>query len=187
MGKVFADRLIVAIDVGTTKICVLVGQQIDYNRVEIIGIGKSPSDGLKKGVVVDIARTVHSIKKAVKEAEITSGCTIESAYVGISGGHIRSINAHGMVPIKGGFVHPIDITNVLDAAKAISIPDGHYLLHVLSQYFTIDNSERVHNPLGMHGLRLQVQAHLVTGAIASAQNLIKCCEIAGITVLDIVL
>ncbi|MCL4229091.1 cell division protein FtsA [Candidatus Dependentiae bacterium] len=183
----FADRLIVSIDVGTTKICVLVGQQIDHDHVEIIGIGKSPSDGLKKGVVVDIARTVHSIKKAVKEAEITSGCTIESAYIGISGGHIQSMNSHGMVPIKGGSVRPIDITNALDAAKAISIPEGHYLLHVLPQYFIIDGSERVHDPLGMHGLRLEVQAHLITGAIASAQNLIKCCEMAGITVLDIIL
>lgn len=187
MGKMFADHLIVSIDVGTTKICVLVGQQIDHNHVEIIGIGKSPSDGLKKGVVVDIARTVHSIKKAVKEAEITSGHSIESAYIGISGGHIQSMNSHGMIPIKGGSVRQIDVANALEAAKAISIPEGHYLLHVLPQYFTIDGSERVHDPLGMHGLRLEVQAHLITGAIASAQNLIKCCEMAGVTVQDIIL
>lgn len=187
MKKIFSDHLIVSIDVGTTKICVLVGQQLDNDQVEILGMGKSPSDGLKKGVVVDIARTINSIKHAVKEAEIVSGCQIESAYIGISGGHIRSMNSHGMVPIKGGSVHQTDITNALAAAKAVSIPEGHYLLHALPQYFVVDGSDRIQDPLGMHGVRLEVQAHLITGAIASAQNLIKCCEMAGIKVLDIIL
>ncbi len=187
MASVFSDRLIVSIDVGTTKICVLVAQQLDDEHVELIGIGKAYSDGLKKGVVVDIARTVNSIKNALKEAELTSGVTIESAYVGISGGHIKSLNSQGMVAIKGGSVRPLDIANALEAAKATPIPEGHYMLHILPQYFTIDGSERVQDPLGMHGLRLEVQAHIITGAIASAQNLIKCVEMAGVKVQDIIL
>jgi cell division protein FtsA len=185
--NLFSDRLIVSIDVGTTKICVLVAHQLDAEHIELIGMGKSPSDGLKKGVVVDIARTVNSIKNAVKEAEIMAGCSIESAYVGISGGHIQSMNSHGMVPIKNGIVRPYDIAHALDAAKATPIPEGHYMLHILPQFFVIDGTDRLQDPLGMHGVRLEVQAHIITGAIASAQNLIKCCEMAGVKVLDIIL
>lgn len=185
--NLFSDRLIVSIDVGTTKICVLVAHQLDAEHIELVGMGKSPSDGLKKGVVVDIARTVNSIKNAVKEAEIMAGCSIESAYVGISGGHIQSMNSHGMVPIKNGIVRPYDIAHALDAAKATPIPEGHYMLHILPQFFVIDGTDRLQDPLGMHGVRLEVQAHIITGAIASAQNLIKCCEMAGVKVLDIIL
>lgn len=187
MTTAFSGKLMVSIDVGTTKICVLVAQKIDGNSFEVIGIGKSPSDGLKKGVVVDIAKTVNSIKNAVKEAELMAGITIESAVIGISGGHIHSTNSHGVVPIRHGQVKEFDVTAVLAAARAIPIAEGQQILHVLPQYFIIDGHERVQDPLGMHGIRLEVQAHIILGSIASVQNLIKCCMAAGVQVTDIIL
>lgn len=187
MAKVFSGKIITAIDVGTTKICVLVANQLDRDNIEIIGVGKAPSDGLKKGVVVDIAKTVKSIKSAVKEAEIMSGVTIESAIIGISGGHIKSVNSSGAVPIKSGQVRQIDIDNVLESAKAVPIKEGQQVLHVLPQYFIIDGGDKLHDPLDMHGIRLEVQAHIITGSIASVQNLVKCVELSGVKVKDIIL
>lgn len=187
MAKVFQDRIVVSIDVGTTKISVLVAQQLTKDLVEIVGVGKSPSDGLKKGVVVDVAKTICSIKAAIKEAELMAGITINSAIVGISGGHIKSLNSHGVVPIKHGEIRHFDISNVLAAARAVCTPEGMQILHVLPQYFVIDSRDKVHNPLGMHGIRLEVQAHIIMGAIASVQNLVKCCQMAGVKVSDIVL
>ena len=187
MAKVFGDRVVVSIDVGTTKICVLIAHILDKDHVEILGVGKAPSDGLKKGVVVDIQKTINSIKLAVKEAELMADMTINTACVGISGGHIQSTNSTGMVAIKQGEVKQFDITNVMNAARAISIPEGMQVLHVLPQFFIIDSREKVQNPLGMHGIRLEVQAHVIMGAIASVQNLIKCCQMAGIKVTDIIL
>jgi cell division protein FtsA len=187
MAKVFMDRVLVSIDIGTTKICVIVAHKLDDDHVEIIGIGKAPSDGLKKGVVVDVAKTIHSIKNAVKEAEISAGIPIESAYIGISGGHITSVNSSGVVPIKQGEVRSTDIANVLAAARAIPIPEGQQILHTLPQYFVIDSQDRVHDPLGMYGIRLEVEVHIILGAIASVQTLVRCCEMAGIKVNDIIL
>ncbi len=187
MAKIFIDRLLVAIDVGTTKICVVVAQKLDHEHVEILGIGKAPSEGLRKGVVVDVAKTIHSIKNAVKEAELMAGVTIESAYVGISGGHISSVNSSGVVPIKYGEVRNGDVANVIAAARAIPIPEGQQILHTLPQYFVIDGCDRVQDPLGMCGIRLELEAHIILGAIASVQNLIKCSEMAGIKVNDIIL
>lgn len=187
MAKGFSDRIMVSIDVGTTKICVLVAQVFDQDHFEIIGVGKSPSDGLKKGVVVDIGKTIQSIKSALKEAELMSGVSITAASIGVSGGHIKSANSHGVVPLKNGEVTEADVRNVLAAARAIPIPEGMQILHVLPQFFVIDSHERVHNPVGMHGIRLEVQAHIIMGAIASVQNLVKCCEMASVKVTDIVL
>ena len=187
MAKVYSDRIYVSIDVGTTKICVLIAQHLHDNQIEILGIGRVPSAGLRKGVVVDVAKTIHSIKAAIKEAELMAGMQIESAYIGISGGHISSVNSQGMVPIAKGEVRETDIANVLAAAKAIPVPEGQQILHVLPQYFVIDGQEKIHDPLGMHGIRLEVQAHIILGAIASVQNLVKCCEMAGVKVNDIIL
>jgi len=187
MAKVFAGKIITAIDVGTTKICVLVANQLDKDHIEIIGVGKAPSDGLKKGVVVDIARTIKSIKSAVKEAEIMSGQTIESAYIGISGAHIKSVNSSGAVPIKTGQVKQSDVASVLEAAKAVPVKEGQQILHILPQYFVIDGGDRLEDPVGMHGIRLDVQAHIITGATASVANLVKCCESAGVKVCDVIL
>lgn len=187
MARVYSDRIRVAIDIGTTKICVLVAHHVHGKAVEVLGIGKSPSYGLKKGVVVDIAKTVQSIKEAVKEAELMSGMPIESAAIGVSGGHIHSINSQGVVPIEKGIVRERDIANAMASARAVKLAEGQQILHVLPQFFTIDGQERVSDPLGMHGIRLEVQAHIIIGSISSVQNLITCCERAGIKVSDVVL
>lgn len=182
-----ADRHIVAIDVGTTKICVLIAQYVGSELVDIIGIGKAPSEGLAKGVVVDIAKTVQSIKTAVREAELMSGISIDSAYVGIAGSHIHAYNSHGIVPIKRGEITDADIANVIDSAKAIALPEGQQILHVLPQFFIIDGTDKIQTPRGMHGIRLEAQVHVITGSVASVQNLIKCVELAGVKVADVVL
>lgn len=187
MAALFNDRILVSIDIGTTKICVLVAQCLDNDHVEIIGMGKAPSEGLKKGIVVDIAKTVHSIRTAVKEAELMAGITIESASIGISGSHIHATSSQAMIPIKNGEIRQADIDTVLAAARAVPLTEDQHVLHVLPQYFVIDGREKVHNPLGMHGVRLEVQAHIISGALASVHNLIKCTENAGVKVADIIL
>ncbi len=165
----------------------MIAEQHTKDMIEIIGIGKSSSEGLKKGIVVDIGKTVNSIKQAVYEAQIMANCSIEKATIGISGSHIKSIDSRGVVPIKRGEVTRYDIANVLASAKAIAIPEGQHILHVLPQYFMIDTHEKVHDPIGMYGVRLEAQVHIITGAVACVQNLIKCCELAGIQVTDIIL
>lgn len=181
------ERRWAAIDIGTTKICALVAGIDSRGAIEIIGMGQSPSFGLKKGVVVDINTTVDSIKKAVKEAELMSGEKIDSAAVGISGGHIQSFNSNGVVALKNRDVTQDDIDRVIDAAKAIPIPKDREILHVLPQYFKIDGQEYIRDSLGMCGVRLEAQVHIISGAISSAQNIVKCCELAGVRVSDIVL
>lgn len=187
MAKVFQDKVVVSIDVGTTKICVLVAQYVDEGNINILGMGKALCQGLRKGVVVDMQKTVDSIKAAIKEAEHKANVVIHSVAVGVSGGHITATNSQAMAPIKSGFVQPADITNVLNAARAFAIPEEMQILHVLPQFFIIDSRDKVQNPLGMHGIRLQVQAHVIMGAIASVQNLVRCCELAGVKVTDIIL
>jgi len=187
MAKVYADRIKTSIDIGTTKICVIIAQQLDADRIEVLGMGKAPSHGLKKGVVVDIAKTIHSIQRAVQEAELMAGIPVESAYIGISGAHIHSLNSQGLVPIKHGDVRAADIADVIASAQAIPVPEGQQILHVLPQYYIIDGREKVQDPFGMHGIRLEVEAHIILGAVSSVQNLIKCCESAGVKVADVIL
>lgn len=187
MASKFLNKTLVAIDIGTTKICVLVAT-LDYKgNIEVLGIGQSPSDGLKKGVVVNINKTVRSIKKAIKQAESMSGVNIESAIIGISGGHIKSFNSTGVVAIRGQEVGQYDIDRVIESAKAVAISAGQEVLHVLPQYFRVDGQEFVLDSAGMYGVRLESQVHIVTGAISSAQNIIKACELCGIKVQDLVL
>jgi cell division protein FtsA len=186
MARLIKENIITAIDIGTTKICVLIARKMG-DQIEIIGIGKSPSYGLSKGVVVDVAKTISSITHAVKEAEMMANMPIESAYIGISGAHISSVNSTGVVPIKQGQIKQSDVDGVLDAAKAIAIPEGRQILHVLPQYFVIDGTDQVQDPIGMHGVRLEVQAHIIMGAVSSVQNLLNCCQSAGISVNDIIL
>ncbi len=185
-SKMLSKDIIVALDVGTTKICVLVAHHFGNGVMEIIGIGKSLSQGLHKGVVVDIAKTVQSIKVAMREAELMCGFSLESGYVGIAGAHVNSYNSHGIAPIKRGVVKQQDIDAAISSAKALALPEGQQILHVLPQYFLIDG-EQVLNPLGMHGVRLEVCVHIISGAIASVQNLITCCQQAGLHVRDIIL
>ncbi len=186
MARLIKDQIIASIDIGTTKICVLIARKIG-DQLEIIGIGKSPSHGLKKGVVVDVAKTINSINLAVKEAEMMAGIPIEGAYIGISGGHVSAVNSEGVVPIKHGQIKQADVDMVLEAAKAIAIPEGRQILHILPQYFTINGIDRVQDPIGMHGVRLEVQAHIIMGSVSSVQNLVNCCQSAGVNVNDIIL
>ena len=187
MVKKVVGKTVTAIDIGTTKIVVIIANLNSQGHSEIVGIGQHPSYGLRKGVIVNINQTVESIKAAVAEAESMAGIKVESACVGISGGHIQSFNSTGVVAIKGREVSQSDIDRVIDAAKAIPLPKDQYILHVLPQYFRIDGQEYVFDSLGMYGIRLEAQVHIITGAVASAQNIIKSCELAGVNVSDIVL
>ena len=187
MAKVFSDNIVVSIDIGTTKICVIVANKKPDGTIEIKGIGKAPSYGLKKGVVIDIDKTVESIKTAVQEAELISGLSIEIATIGVSGSHIKAFNSHGAVPIRKREVREQDIANVLEAARAIAIPEGQQILHILPQFFSIDRQDHILHPLGMSGIRLEAQVHIITGSMASVQNLITCCQMAGVKVQDVVL
>ena len=186
MHKKGQGNVVVAVDIGTTKICVIVAQLIG-DAIVVLGIGKTVSDGLEKGIVVDIPRTVASISRGIQEAELMADITIEEVYIGISGSHINSFNTHGAVAIRRGRVTSQDITNVMDAARAIPVAQGYQMLHVLAQYFVIDGRERINDPQGMHGTRLEVEAHIILGAVTAVQNLIKCCELAGVRVKDVVL
>ncbi len=180
------DNLIVGLDIGTTKICAIVGNLADEG-IEIVGIGTSPSSGLRKGVVINIESTVASIKKAIEEAELMAGCEIKSVYAGIAGGHIKGINSQGVIAIKNREVSQDDVRRVIDAAKAIAIPMDREVIHILPQEFIIDEQDGIREPLGMSGVRLEAKVHIVTGAVASAQNIVKSCNRAGLDVADIVL
>lgn len=187
MSKKILSSIVSAIDIGTTKICVLIASQDANGKLELIGVGQSPSYGLKKGVVVNVTKTVNSIKQAIKKAEEMSGIKLDSTTVGISGGHIKSLNSTGVVAIKSKDVSQDDVDRVIEAAKAIAIPQNQEILHVFPQYFKIDNQEYILDSIGMHGVRLEAQVHIITGAVASAQNIIKASELSGVKVSDIVL
>ncbi len=181
------SEIIVGLDVGTTKICAVVGQLSDTGEMEIIGIGTSPSTGLRKGVVVNIEQTVRSIKKALEEAEMMAGCEIRSVYAGIAGSHIKGFNSHGVIAVKGGEVSSRDVERVLDAAKAVAIPLDREVIHILPQEYIVDDQRGIIDPLGMSGVRLEVKVHIVTGAVTSAQNIVRSCHKSGLDVSDIVL
>jgi len=180
------EELIIGLDIGTTKICAVVGD-VSRGSVEIIGVGKHPSEGMRKGVVVDIDQTVESIKKAVQEAELMAGCEISSAYVGIAGGHIKGINSQGAIAIKGKEITRGDINRVIDAAKAVALPMDREIIHVLTQDFKVDEQDNIQNPIGMTGVRLEANVHIISGAATSAHNIIKCANQAGLDICDVVL
>jgi len=180
------ENIIVGLDIGTTKICAVVGE-ISGKEINIIGIGTHPSIGLRKGVVVNIESTVDSIKKAVEEAELMAGCEISSVYAGIAGGHITGFNSHGIVAIKGTEIIQNDVERVIDAARAVAIPMDREVIHVLPQEFIVDDQVGIQNPVGMAGVRLEAKIHIVTGAVTSAHNIVKCANRSGLDVCDIVL
>jgi cell division protein FtsA len=182
MGK---SDLIVGLDIGTTKICAVVGEMTDEGMVEIVGIGGSISTGLRKGVVVNIEQTVQSVRKALEDAELMAGCEIHAVYVGIAGSHIMSMNSHGVIAVKGGEVDQSDIERALDAARAVPIATDREVIHTLPQEFVVDEQRGIIDPLGMVGVRLEVAVHIVTAAISSAQNIIRTCQKAGLEVADI--
>jgi cell division protein FtsA len=184
MGK--KNSIVVGLDIGTSKVCAAVGEMTEHG-LEIIGIGLHPSQGLRKGVVINIETTVNSLKKAVEEASLMAGCEIHTVFTSISGGHIKGFNSHGIVAVKNKEVVARDLERVIDAAKAVAIPMDREVLHVLPQDYIIDDQDGIRDPLGMSGVRLEAKVHIVTGAVASAQNVIKCCNRAGLNVAEIVL
>ena len=187
MTKIPEKNLIVGLDIGTSKVVAIVGELNDSDSIDIIGIGSHPSKGLKKGVVVNIESTVQSIQRAIEEAELMAGCQIHSAYTGIAGSHIRSMNSHGIVAIRDSEVTAADIERVIDAAKAVAIPADQKILHILPQEFIIDNQEGIREPIGMSGVRLEAKVHMVTGSVSASQNITKCVRRCGLETDDIIL
>jgi cell division protein FtsA len=186
MAKPRIDNLVVGFDIGTTKIAAIVGE-VTPEGIDIIGIGTAPSKGLRKGVVINIESTVASIKRAIEEAELMAGCEIGSVFAGIAGGHIRGFNSHGIVAVKEREVTEADIERVIDAAKAVAIPVDREVIHIIPQEFVIDDQDGIREPLGMSGVRLESKIHIVTGAVTSAQNIVKCAQKCALNVSDIVL
>ncbi len=180
-------KLIVGLDIGTSKVVTVVGELTDENSLEIIGIGSNQSRGLKRGVVVNIESTVQSIQRAVEEAELMAGCEIHTVFAGIAGSHVRSLNSHGIVAIRDKEVSSSDVERVIDAARAVAIPANQRVLHVLPQEFLIDSQEGIREPIGMSGIRLEAKVHLVTGAVSAAQNIVKCVQRCGLEVEKVVL
>jgi len=186
MAKGKRDELIVGLDIGTTKIAAIVGEVTD-DGIDVIGIGTAASRGIRKGVVVNIDATVQSIEKAIAEAEAMAGCEITSVFAGIAGGHIKGLNSHGTVAVKDREVRDGDLMRVIESAKAVAIPMDREIIHVLPQEYIVDEQDGVREPLGMAGVRLEAKVHIVTAAVSSAQNIVKCCNRCGLQVADIVL
>jgi cell division protein FtsA len=188
MAKKREKNLIVGLDIGTSKVVALVGEIAMDGEIDLIGYGSHPSMGLKRGVVVDIDSTVQSIQRAVEEAELMAGCQIHSAFTGIAGNHIRSMNSHGIVAIRSNNeVMQYDVDRVIDAAKAVAIPADQQIIHVLPQEFIIDTQEGIRQPVGMSGVRLESRVHMVIGSVSAAQNIVKCVRRCGLEVSNMIL
>ncbi len=180
------QEFLVGLDIGTTKICAIVGQ-ITETGIDIVGIGTRPSTGLRKGAVINIDSTVEGIQRAIEEAELMAGSEITQAYVGVAGNHVRSFNSSGVVSVKNKEIDPDDIERVIDAAKAIAIPADRQVIHLIPQDFIIDGQDGIKEPIGMNGVRLEGKIHIITGSSSSTQNLVKCANRAGIQVNELVL
>ncbi len=187
MAKKTERNLIVGLDIGTSKVAAIVGELNSDGSIEIIGIGTTPSRGLRRGVVVNLESTVQSIQRAVEEAELMAGCQIKSVFAGIAGSHIRSLNSHGIVAIKDKEVTQYDIDRVIDSARAVAISADQKILHILPQEFVIDLQDGIKEPIGMSGIRLEAKVHMVTSSVSAWQNIIKCIRRCGLEVEDIVL
>ena len=189
MARSRVRQVIAGLDVGTTKICCVIADWSPVGNLDIVGVGTSPSRGLRKGVVVNIDSTVESIKHAVAEAEEMAGVEIPSVIAGVAGGHIRGINSRGVVAVSGKHreVSQADIDRALDAARAVNLPQDREIIHVLPQTFLVDDQDGVKEPLGMSGVRLEVEVHLVTGATTSVRNVVRSVNRAGLQVQDLVL
>lgn len=188
MSRIREDKnLIVGLDIGTSKIVAIVAELQPEGGLKVIGLGQHTSRGLKKGVVVNIDSTVQAIQRALEEAELMADCKISNVYTGIAGSHIRSLNSHGMVKIKEAEVTQTDVDRVIETARAIALPSDQQILHILTQEFIIDGQEDVREPHGMSGMKLEVKVHIVTGAVAAAQNIVKCIKRCGLEVSDLIL
>ncbi len=179
--------LVVGLDIGTSKIVTIVGEIQPEGTLEVIGVGMHESSGMKKGMVVNIDATVSAIQRALGDAELMADCKIREVYTGIAGSHIKSSNANGMVKIKDAEVSQADIDRVVETASSISLPADQKILHILEQEFSIDGQEGIRKPLGMSGKRLEVEVHIVTGAVAAVQNIMKCVHRCGLEVREMIL
>jgi cell division protein FtsA len=182
-----AEEIIVGLDIGTTKICAIVAVQREDGLVEVIGLGTHPSRGLRKGVVVNIESTVESVKQAIEEAELMAGVEIHTVYTGIAGGHIKGFNSRGVIAVRDDEVTRHDVQRVIDAAKAVAIPMDREILHVIPQEFILDGQEGIKDPLGMSGVRLEADVHIITSAATTMQNIVKCVNRAGLDVAGVIL
>ena len=187
MVKKSDKSLIVGLDIGTSKVVAVVGETQADGSLEVIGLGSHPSRGLKRGVVVDIEATEHSIQRAVEEAVLMADCEIRGVFAGISGNHIRGYNSHGIVAIKDKEVSEGDVDRVLDAARAVAVPSDQRILHVLPQEYVIDNQDGIRQPIGMSGIRLEAYVHVVTAAMSATQNLTKCIARCGLHADELIL
>ena len=188
MSKVREDKnLIVGLDIGTSKIVTIVAELLPEGTVKVIGLGQHISRGLKKGVVVNIDSTMQAIQRSIEEAELMADCKIKTVFTGIAGSHVKSLNSHGMVKIKDAEVSQMDVDRVVETARAIALPADQQILHILTQEFIIDGQDDVREPLGMSGMKLEVKVHIVTGAVAAAQNIVKCIKRCGLEVSDLIL
>jgi len=185
----YEDQVIVGLDIGTTKVCAIIGCLNEYNEIDIVGVGVTPSRGLRKGVVVNIESTVNSVATAIEKAELMAGIEVKSVYAGIAGGHIEGINSRGVVAVsaRNREITDVEVERVIDAAKALALPMEREVIHVIPQEFIVDSQEGIKDPVGMSGVRLEAEVHIVTGAVASAQNIVKSVNRAGYAVNDIVL
>ena len=181
-----SDEIVVGLDIGTTKIACIIGEVTDEG-IDIIGIGSHPSTGLRKGVVINIDATINSIRKAVDEAQLMAGCDVNTVYAGIAGGHIKGFNSRGIVAVKDKEVKQSDLVRVVDAARAVAMPMDRKIIHVIPQEYIIDDQDGIKEPLGMTGVRLEANVHIVTASVTSAQNIVKCANACGLHVADIVL
>jgi len=179
--------VIVGIDIGTTKVCTLVGREETRGQLRILGVGIEPSQGLKKGVVVDLAAASQAIARSVEKAEHTSGLEITSALVSLAGSHVSSVNSHGVVGITGGTIDENDVARAVDAARSIAIPHNREVIHIIQRGFTVDGQDGIRTPIGMHGFRLEVETHIITAAQATVENLRQCVASAGVDVEQFVL
>ena len=183
------ERYLVGLDVGTSKIAAIVGEMTDDGGLDIIGLGLAESKGIRRGVVVNLEAAVESIKKAIDEAELTAGVEIDSVHLGLSGAHVKAFNSRGVVAVAGKNreITREDVRRAIDAAKAVALPSGREILHVLPQDFVVDEQDGIGAPVGMTGTRLEVNVHVVTGSASSTQNIVACVNRAGVAVLDTVL
>jgi cell division protein FtsA len=180
-------NLIIGLDIGTSKVVAIVAELMADGSMDVIGLGQHLSRGLKKGVVINIDSTVNAIQRAIEEAELMADCTIKNVFTGIAGSHVQSINARGMVKIKDAEVTQADVARVIETAQAIALPSDQQILHILTQEYIIDGQEDVREPLGMSGMKLEVKVHIVTGAVAAAQNIVKSIKRCGLEVTDLIL
>ena len=181
------DEIIVGIDVGTTKVCTLVGRVEDDKSIRILGVGIEPSEGIKKGVIVDLGAASQAITRSVKKAESTSGLEITSALVSIAGAHVSSVNSRGAAAVNGNVIEQYDIDHALEQAQAVAIPYDREIIHVIQRGFSVDGQDGIRNPKGMHGYRLEVEAHIITASAATVDNLRQCVGAAGVEIQQFVL